>query len=175
MSNPIFDMIQRAITPSALPPISPLARNNPMQQQDPWQQFQNMAVQEGNKQQPPFPPAVINGQAALESARGTSDFARNRNNYFGYQAYDSNPDAAASFSSPKQSIDAYLQLVGNYPGVKEAAATGDPDKVIKAIEANGYASDPDYVSKVESMPEYQKYANYKAPQNPILNMMRGGK
>lgn len=42
--------------------------------------------------------------AALESGWGSSDYARQRNNLFGYGAYDSNPDNALYFSSKQDGI-----------------------------------------------------------------------
>lgn len=49
--------------------------------------------------------------AALESAWGTSVFARERNNLYGYQAYDSNPDAAGYFTSKENCIDFIARFV----------------------------------------------------------------
>ena len=42
--------------------------------------------------------------ACLESAYGTSDYAINRNNLFGWTAYDSDPNSASWFPSVKQAI-----------------------------------------------------------------------
>lgn len=46
----------------------------------------------------------IMGLACLESAYGNSKYAKDRNNLFGYQAYDSNPDKAKSFKSKEECI-----------------------------------------------------------------------
>lgn len=43
--------------------------------------------------------------AIIESAWGTSYFARNRDNLFGYEAYTTNPDAAATFRSIEYDIN----------------------------------------------------------------------
>ena len=40
-----------------------------------------------------------------ESAGGLSDFALNRNNFWGYMAFDSNPNAAKTFSSLQGGVD----------------------------------------------------------------------
>lgn len=56
---------------------------------------------------------ALAGIAANESGWGNSNFAKTRYNYFGYQAYDSNPDAAKRFDSPKHSIDAAAYLLAN--------------------------------------------------------------
>ena len=54
---------------------------------------------------------ALAGIAANESAWGTSNFAKTRHNYYGYQAYDANPDAAAHFDSPESSINAAAKLL----------------------------------------------------------------
>ena len=51
--------------------------------------------------------------AADESAWGTSNFARTRNNLFGYEAYTNSPNSAKSFSSKRASIDAVCTLLNN--------------------------------------------------------------
>lgn len=123
---------------------------------NPWDSFQqkakNIVKQRGLPDS--VTPAML-GQAAIESARGTSNFAKNRNNYFGYQAYDSDPNKAKGYGTPEESINDYLDLIMSYKGVPEAIKSGDPQAVIKAIKANGYATDPNYVNKVMSTPEFQ--------------------
>lgn len=62
------------------------------------------------------------GISAIESKWGTSNFARERNNLFGFQAYDSNLDATKYFKSKEESIlyvakylsDNYLNPEGKY-------------------------------------------------------------
>ncbi len=51
--------------------------------------------------------------AIIESAWGTSYFAMNRNNLFGYQAYTSNPNAAATFRSVEYDINFQAWFVRN--------------------------------------------------------------
>jgi flagellum-specific peptidoglycan hydrolase FlgJ len=123
---------------------------------NPWSTFKQSAESVVNQRG--LPKAIIPvmlGQAALESARGTSNFAKDRNNYFGYGAFDSNPDNAKSYATPAESINDYLDLVMGYKGVPEAVQTGSPANIIQAIKNNGYATDPNYVSKVMSTPEFQ--------------------
>lgn len=107
-----------------------------------------------------FPASVMLGQASLETGRGTSNFAKNRNNYFGYKAYDSNPDAASSYNAPDQSIRDYVNLIENNPryswAYKQYLQDRDPYKLINAIRQSGYATDPNYVQKVISTPEFQQ-------------------
>lgn len=49
------------------------------------------------------------GVAGNESAWGTSNYARNRNNLFGHAAYDSNPDNATGYASVDESIQYHDQ------------------------------------------------------------------
>jgi len=49
--------------------------------------------------------AMVFAQACVESGYGTSDFAVNRNNLFGVNAFDSDPGKASYYSSVKSSID----------------------------------------------------------------------
>ena len=52
--------------------------------------------------------------AILESAWGTSRFATDRNNLYGYKAYDSNPDNAAAFKTKEACIAFIAEFVSNY-------------------------------------------------------------
>lgn len=132
-----------------------------------WNRFVGKA-QEIAKQED-FPVSVLLGQAALESARGQSNFARQRHNYFGYQAYDSNPDMAKSYESPEDSIRDYIKLIKEqYPDAY--AQKDDPLKMLQAIKQGGYATDPDYVLKVASMPEFQQYYLGNQAQKSIPNI-----
>ena len=47
----------------------------------------------------------------------------------------------------------YMRLIKNqYP--KAYAVRHDPEQMIREIKANGYASDPLYVQKIMSLPEW---------------------
>lgn len=48
--------------------------------------------------------------ACLESAYGTSNYAQERNNLFGWSAYDSDPDQAATFSSIQTCIEEHMGI-----------------------------------------------------------------
>lgn len=52
--------------------------------------------------------------AAIESQWGTSNFARDRNNLFGFNAVDSNPNLATAYASKAESINAYSELIRNH-------------------------------------------------------------
>lgn len=101
-----------------------------------------------------YPVNVILSQAALESARGTSKYARERFNYFGIGAFDHNPDMAFSYENQKQVIIEYMRLIKAY--YPEAyAQRKNPDAMIELIKEGGYASDPNYVAKVKGMREWR--------------------
>src|SRR5690606_2565772 len=55
-----------------------------------------------------FPIKVLVSQAAIESNRGLSEYARVRNNYFGMCAYDWNPDEACWYENQEQGMIAYI-------------------------------------------------------------------
>ncbi|MEG0176809.1 N-acetylglucosaminidase [Anaerorhabdus sp.] len=53
---------------------------------------------------------LVYSLACLESAYGTSDFALNRNNLFGWNAFDSNPGSASYFSSIEAAINEHMGI-----------------------------------------------------------------
>lgn len=53
---------------------------------------------------------MIYSMAIHESAYGTSSYAVNRYNLFGYGAYDSNPDSAYTFDSVEQSVTEHMGI-----------------------------------------------------------------
>lgn len=103
------------------------------------------------------------GVAINESAFGMSNLALNRNNLFGLDAIDSNPDQASSFASPKDSITEfakyYVHLWYSTPGAGSTyhgAFLGD-----KASGMNvSYASDPNWGEKAAAWMWFaQKYVD----------------
>lgn len=96
--------------------------------------------------------ATMLGIAINESAWGTSYFAVTKNNLFGLEAYDSNPDDAKAFSSVDQCIDEFA----NY-WISKGYADPQDDRYYggflggKALGANvKYASDPFWGEKAAS-------------------------
>lgn len=142
---------------------------------NPWENFKQTAqkvITERGLPSGVLP--VLLGQAAVESARGQ---AAPGDNFFGIKGqgtagannlttqeygngsyYGENSDFAA-YNNPEESINAYLDLISGYKGVPEAMQTNDPDAIIKAIEANGYATSPTYVQTIEGTPEFQGGTN----------------
>lgn len=115
-------------------------------------QYHDIAAQLGAQYGIPWEAVVAQG--ILESASGTSNFARNRNNFFGIGAVDSNPGAAKSYSSAAEGWRGYYEFINNNPRYRNHGAfnyAGDPYGYIQAVKAAGYATDPNYVSKVSSI------------------------
>lgn len=97
-------------------------------------------------------PVLIFAQAALESGYGTSNYAVNRNNLFGWGAVDSNPDQAASYKNIGEGIEVHMnsQLSqymdpSNWKHFGPAFGNKGSGITVK------YASDPYYGIKVASL------------------------
>lgn len=104
-----------------------------------------------------FHPAPIASQMAAESARGTSRFAKERNNYFGIGAFDSDLDNTWRFNSPEESVNAYLDLFEKDPRYAKAyEQRGNPEAFVNAM-APTYASDPNYSRTIMNTPEWRRY------------------
>lgn len=104
-----------------------------------------------------YPVNVVLAQGALESARGNSRYAKERNNYLGINAVDSNPDLAYTFENSEQCIVEYMRIIRkNFPAAW--AQRENPEALLQALKVNSngkmYATDPAYVSKVMSMKEW---------------------
>ena len=117
-----------------------------------WESFTNLIREEAGLRG--YNPDVLIKQKALESAFGTSNFARERNNFGGIGAYTQNPENAFRYESPQDYLQAYFDLIEDrFPQAYENRA--DPKKYLEGL-LNGthgaYATDPNYVSKVLSTP-----------------------
>lgn len=103
-----------------------------------------------------IPWETVVAQGILESAAGTSSFAVNRNNFFGIGAFDSNPNNAFSYATPEEGWRGYYENIRktstyrNHGVFKEPNIT-DPYAYTQAIKDAGYATDPNYVSKVHQL------------------------
>lgn len=147
-------------SPVALPTATPVpSRSEPIRSSvgdDLWATF--LATAEEVAPEYDYPLSVLVAQAALESARGTSNFARNRNNFFGMCAYDSDPNQACHYASIEDGIRAYIHNIYTYPRYAKAVEhKDDPVRMVTEIKRAGYASDPLYVEKVTSLPEFTNY------------------
>ena len=100
-----------------------------------------------------IPWEAVMAQGILESTAGTSDFAIERNNFFGIAAFDSNPNGAYYYDTPAEGWEGYyknIQVTETYRnnGVFAGDTVTDPYAYLQAIKKAGYASDPDYVKNV---------------------------
>ena len=98
-----------------------------------------------------IPWEAVMAQGIIESAAGTSRFARERNNFFGLGAVDSNPNAAYSYPTPAAGWRGYFDFIKNNPRYRAHGAfnhANDPFGYIQSIKNAGYATDPNYVNKV---------------------------
>ena len=69
---------------------------------------------------------MVFSQACVESAYGNSYLATNRNNLFGWKAYDSNPNGATGYASVKQCIDqAFRDNIRDYVSTNEPVYYGE--------------------------------------------------
>ena len=106
-------------------------------------------------------------QGILESRSGTSNFAVNRNNFFGIGAFDSNPDNAFSYETPAEGWRGYYENIRRTSvyrnnGVFQGATITDPYEYIVAVKQAGYATDPEYVSKLHPIiASIEKYSAQK--------------
>ncbi|MBR3137764.1 glucosaminidase domain-containing protein [Candidatus Saccharibacteria bacterium] len=103
-----------------------------------------------------IPWETVIAQGILESAAGTSNFAVNRNNFFGIGAYDSNPDNAFSYETPEEGWRGYYENIRKTAtyrahGVFSGDTVTDPYAYAQAIKNAGYATDPNYVSKLNNL------------------------
>ncbi len=101
-----------------------------------------------------IPWEAVMAQGILESASGTSKFARERNNFFGINAVDSDPNKATSYSTPQEGWKGYYEFIKNNSRYATAGAfnyKNDPYGYIQAIKNAGYATDPNYVPKISGL------------------------
>ena len=114
--------------------------------------YHEIAAQLGSQYGIPWEAVVAQG--ILESASGTSRYARERNNFFGIGAVDSNPDNAHSFSSEAEGWRGYFEFITNNSRYRAHGAfdhAGDPYGYIQAIKAAGYATASNYVEAVSKI------------------------
>ncbi len=104
---------------------------------------------------------LVFAMACLESAYGTSDYAVNRNNLFGWKAYDSAPNNASYFPSVRQAI---LEQMGinlrGYVNIKDwryfGSHLGNKGSGVNVI----YAGDNYWGMKIAALAyDFDKFAN----------------
>lgn len=119
-----------------------------------WDNFKKYIANESLKRG--YDPGAVVSQKAIESARGTSDFAKNRFNYGGIGAYDADPNQAFSFKSPEDYTNYYFKMIEKrFP--KAYAVRGNAQSYAEELKKANYATDPDYVWKILNTPEFREY------------------
>lgn len=124
-------------------------------------------------------PIVIVGQAALET--GWGKHIMSGNNMFGIKAgssWDGNTNAVASdeyingnktslvslfrsYDSIESSVKDYISLIlGNERYSKAVEVNSDPDQYFEEIQKAGYATDPNYASKLKSIIRSDAFSPY---------------
>lgn len=111
-------------------------------------------------------PSVMLAQAALESNFGESQLSFDYNNYFGIKAhdrhrsvnltttefYDGNEttirDYFCVYSSPEDCIADYAKLLTENENYAKAVGAKSPAIAARALQEAGYATDPNYASKL---------------------------
>ena len=100
-------------------------------------------------------PGTLLAQWGLESAWGASNFARTRNNFAGINAIDSNPNKASKFSSVLDFAKSYVNFIlgrnNNSSYVRAGIMNKSGSDYYDALKRGGYATDPNYVSKLTSI------------------------
>ena len=99
-------------------------------------------------------PSVMVAAACLESDYGNSDFARERKNYFGIGAFDSNPGNAYSYKTEKQAMEAYPKVFWSGKdsvGYRKVILSPNADRQAMAVHESAYATDPDYYTKLRDI------------------------
>ncbi len=118
-------------------------------------------------------PILIFQQANLESAYGTSGYAKNRNNLFGWGAVDSDPDQAYTYDNIGEGIAIHMRSqMAAYMNVENWRHYGPSFGNKSAGITVKYASDPYYGIKVASMcyrmDKLNDYKDYNAYDLSLL-------
>jgi len=94
-----------------------------------------------------IPWEAVMAQGIYESGAGTSPYARERNNFFGINAVDSNPDLAYGYPTPQDGWKGYFEFIEKNPRYREHGAfdySNDPYGYLNAILDAGYATKGTY-------------------------------
>jgi flagellum-specific peptidoglycan hydrolase FlgJ len=112
-----------------------------------------------------IPWEAVMAQGILESAAGTSNIAKTKNNFFGIAAYTEDPSQAFSFETAEAGWRGYYENIMNTPtylkhGVCKGENITNPYTYIETIAAAGYCENPDYVKQVHQIiGEVESYAD----------------
>lgn len=154
---PFRKAMQNMPSPTLTPPSMPMPTKTPQRTYD-WNELQdyfaNQATELG------YDPGTLVSQKALESQRGQSNFAKDRNNFGGIGAYDSDPNQALTFKDVSDYMQYYNKMIqNNFPNAYNVRDNPDSyiQELLKGGEKGVYATDPEYEWKIKNTPEYKKY------------------
>lgn len=102
-----------------------------------------------------IPWEAVMAQGIVESAAGTSYFAKDRNNFFGIGAFDSNPNNAFHYDTPEEGWKGYYENIRKTSVYRAVGAFSgdritDPYAYIAAI-ADKYATGPQYANTLSKI------------------------
>lgn len=147
-----------------------------------------LVQKENSKRGNPLFSSVVIAQACLESGYGTSSLMMKANAVFGIKAssswqgkvYNANTKECfdgvsmtnvnacfRAYNSLEESISDYFDLIVNLPRYKNAIRRSSKEKCIQGIKDGGYATDPNYVSKVLSIINTHHLSNYDNPSEVV--------
>ncbi|MDO5301374.1 MAG: glycoside hydrolase family 73 protein [Tissierellia bacterium] len=140
---------------------------------DPQAFFENYAplAQRVGKKYGLFPSMILT-QAAHESYFGSSELSQVYHNYFGIKGTPENgallPTVEVSqgeaatvdqyfrtYKNARESFEDYAKLISQAPRYAEVVAATTPEDYARALQAGGYATDPNYAEKLISL--FTKY------------------
>lgn len=101
-------------------------------------------------------PGTLLAQWALESGWGTSEYARNRNNFAGINAIDTNPDNATSYTTVEDFAREYARFIGvnsdgthrNTSYMRAGIYGTSGSNYYSILKQCGYATSPNYVAEL---------------------------
>lgn len=132
-------------------------------------------------------PSVMLAQAALESNFGESQLSFDYNNYFGIKAHDHHRsvlletteyysgdattirDYFCVYSSPADCFDDYAELITSNENYSGAVGAASPAIAARALQAGGYATDPEYASKVIAIINEYNLTRFDPMERPGTN------
>jgi LysM repeat protein len=139
-----------------------------------------LAVAEAQRRDKWVLPSVCIAQAALETGWGTSSLMKKANAFFGIKAtgwsgkvfnsatlecydgktYENVNACFRAYDTIEDSVRDYFDLITGADRYKAAVCEEDAEKAVTAIKKGGYATDPDYVSKVMNIINTYKLTKY---------------
>lgn len=116
------------------------------------------------------PESVTLGQAIYESSLGTSNMAKQANNWFGLKgtgtagSYQSRGSSWQKYNNVAESFDAYGKLLSNERYTKYTKNATTTSEYLQGIVKGGYCSDAGYVTEVLNIINSNNLEKYNTSQ-----------